>query len=222
MVNLLGPVRNLRKGRAKKMQISEKHMKILNIIVKLGMDNASRAFSKTIKKGALIEMAETKLVDISEITEEMNNDTREMTAAILQLQGSLQSKLMFMIPLDSALVIQDLYLGSPAGTSKVYDEFTEGTVQEIGNILASSISNSFAADFGSKLIPTPPQVICDYAGTIFSMLVLEEGINDDKLLLIETKFRIHETEIDSYFFLLPDINTLEESLDKLEKMTVGK
>lgn len=204
------------------MQISEKHMKILDILVKLGMDNASRAFSKTIKKGALIELVETKLVDISEITEEMNNDPREMIASVLQLQGAFQSKLLFMLPLDGALTIQDLYLGSPEGTSKEFDEYTEGTVQEIGNILASSISNSFAADFGSMLLPTPPQVICDFAGTIFSMLVLEDGMSEDKILLIETKFKLHKTEIDSYFFLLPDVKTLEESLNKLEKIVISK
>jgi len=201
------------------MEISDKHMKILSIIVKLGIDNASRAFSKTIKKGALIEMAETKMVDVSEITEEMNNDSREMIASVLQLKGSFQGKLLFMIPLENALVLQDLYLDTPEGTSKEFDEYTEGTVQEIGNILASSISNSFAADFGSMLLPTPPQVICDYAGTIFSMLVLEDGMYEDKLLLIETKFRIHKTEIDSYFFILPDVNTLKESLSKLEKIS---
>lgn len=204
------------------MRISEKHMKILDILVKLGMDNASRAFSKTIKKGALIELVETKLVDISEITEEMNNDSREMIASVLQIQGGFQSKLLFMLPLDGALTIQDLYLGSPEGTSKEFDEYTEGTVQEIGNILASSISNSFAADFGSMLLPTPPQVVCDFAGAIFSTLVLEDGMCEDNILLIEAKFKLHKTEIDSYFFLLPDVKTLEESLNKLEKLVISK
>ena len=194
-------------------------MKILDIIVKLGMDNASRAFSKTIKKGTLIELVRIKMVDFSEITEEMNNDTREMIAAILGLEGGFQGKLLFMIPFDGALMLQDFYLGSPEGSTKEFDEFTEGTVQEVGNILASSLGNSFAADFGSMLLPTPPRVMCEFAGTIFSTLVLEEGMYEDKILLIETKFKIHKTEIDCYFFLLPDINTLEESLNKLEKST---
>ena len=201
------------------MQISKQHMKILDIIVKLGMDNASRAFSKTIKKGTLIELVRIKMVDFSEITEEMNNDTREMIAAILGLEGGFQGKLLFMIPFDGALMLQDFYLGSPEGSTKEFDEFTEGTVQEVGNILASSLGNSFAADFGSMLLPTPPRVMCEFAGTIFSTLVLEEGMYEDKILLIETKFKIHKTEIDCYFFLLPDINTLEESLNKLEKST---
>jgi chemotaxis protein CheY-P-specific phosphatase CheC len=199
------------------MQLSKEHLKILDIIIKIGMDNASRRFSKTIRRAALIELVKTELVDISEITEEMNNDLREMVAAMLRLEGSFSAKLLFMIPLEGALVLQDLYMGQPEGTSKEFDEFTEGTVQEIGNILASSIGNSFASDLGSKMLPTPPQVLCDFAGTIFGSLVFEDGMDNDKILLTETKFNLRDTKIDCYFFLLPDTNSLEESLNKLEK-----
>ncbi len=199
------------------MQISKEHLKILDIIVKLGMDDASRRFSKTIKHAALIELVKTELVDISDITEEMNNDLREMVASMLQLKGSFNGKLLFMIPLDGALALQDLYMQQPPGTSKEFDEFTEGTVQEIGNILASSIGNSFAADLGSELLPTPPQVLCDFAGTIFTSLIFEDVIDNDKILLTETRFKLHDTEIDCYFFLLPDLDSLKESLNKLGK-----
>ncbi len=203
------------------MQISKEHMKMLDIIIKISIDNASRAFSKAIRHGALIELARTELVDVSEITEEMNNDSREMAGAMLQLNGVLKGKLLFMIPYDGALVLQDYYMCSPQGTSKEFDEYTEATVQELGNILASSIVNSLASDFGSTIMPTPPQVICDFAGTIFSSLVLEEGVDHDKILLIEAKFKIYHTEIDCYFFLLLDIDTMEELLSKLENSTIG-
>ncbi len=199
------------------MQISKEHLKILDIIIKIGMDDASRRFSKTIKHAALIELVKTELMDISEITEEMNNDLREMAASMLRLEGTFNGKLLFMIPLDGALALQDFYMREPPGTSKKFDELTESTVQEIGNILASSIGNSFASDIGSKLLPTPPQVICDFAGTIFTSLIFEDGMNNDKILLTETKFNIHDTEIDCYFFLLPDLDSLKESLNKYEK-----
>ncbi len=199
------------------MQISKEHLKILDIIIKMGMDDASRRFSKTIKHAALIELVKTEVMDICKITEEMNNDLREMVASMLRLEGSFSGKLLFMIPLDGALVLQDFYMQQPPGTSKEFDEFTEGTVQEIGNILASSIGNSFAADLGSKLLPTPPQVLCDFAGTIFESLIFEDGMDNDKILLTETIFNINDTEIDCYFFLLPDLDSLKESLNKLVK-----
>ncbi len=202
------------------MQLSKNHLKILDIIVKIGIDKASQKFTKTIKHPALIELVKTDQVKINEVTEEMNNDFREMVASMLRLEGSLNGKLLFMVPLEGALLLQDYYMQESPGTSKEFDEFTEGTVQEIGNILASAIGNSFASDLGATLLPTPPQVLCDFAGTIFSLLIYEDGIDNDTILLTETKFKLHNTELDCYFFLLPEINTLEKSLKKFEESTI--
>ncbi|MCP5006960.1 MAG: hypothetical protein GY941_23880 [Planctomycetes bacterium] len=202
------------------MTISNEHMKILDIFIKICMDNASRVFSKTIRHGALLELVKTKMVDIAAATEEMNNDCREMVGAILELTGEFPGKLLFMIPMEGAYVLQDMYLSSPPGTTKEYDEFTEGTIQEIGNILGSSIGNTLASDFGSTVLPTPPHVMSDFAGTIFQTLILEEAMEHDELILTETNFKIHNTEIDCYFFLIPDINTLDDSLSKLEKASL--
>ncbi len=202
------------------MQLSKEHLKILDIVVKIGIDKASQKFTKTIKHPALIEFVKTTQVNISEITEEMNNDFREMVASMLQLEGSLNGKLMFMVPLEGALLLQDYYMQQAPGTSKEFDEFTKGTIQEVGNILASAIGNSLASDLGATLLPTPPQVLCDFAGTIFSLLIYEDGIDNDTILLTETKFKLHNTELDCYFFLLPEINTLEKSLKEFEESTI--
>jgi chemotaxis protein CheC len=202
------------------MQLSKEHLKILDIIVKIGIDKASQKFTKTIKHPALIELVQTSQVNISEITEEMNSDFREMVASMLRLEGSMNGKLLFMVPLEGALLLQDYYMQEPPGTSKEFDEFTEGTVQELGNILASAIGNSFASDLGATLLPTPPQVLCDFAGTIFSLLIYEDGIDNDTILLTETKFKLHDTEIDCYFFLLPDINSLEKTLKEFEESAI--
>ncbi len=202
------------------MQLSNKHLKILDIIVKIGIDKASQKFTKTIKHPALIELVKTSQIDISEITEEMNNDFREMVASMLRLEGSLNGKLLFMVPLEGALLLQDYYMQEPPGTAKEFDEFTEGTVQEIGNILASAIGNSFASDLGASLLPTSPQVLCGFGGTIFSMLIFEDGIDNDTILLTETKFKLHNTEIDCYFFLLPDTNTFKKTLKSFEESTI--
>jgi chemotaxis protein CheC len=202
------------------MQLSKEHLKILDIIVKIGIDKASQKFTKTIRHPALIELVKTSQVNISDITEEMNSDFREMVASMLRLEGSMNGKLLFMVPLEGALLLQDYYMQEPPGTSKEFDEFTEGTVQELGNILASAIGNSFASDLGATLLPTPPQVLCDFAGTIFSLLIYEDGIDNDTILLTETIFKLHDTEIDCYFFLLPDTNLLEKTLKNFEELTI--
>lgn len=145
----------------------------------------------------------------------MNEDQREMISVMVNFKGNEGCKLLFMLPLEGSLILTDLFLRQRIGTSKECDVFTESAIQELGNILASHISNALVSDFNAQLIPQPPQVHNDYAGVIFTNLVLEQGMIDDKLLLIETIFEISGTELECYLFLVPEMNSFVKLLDSI-------
>ncbi len=155
------------------------------------------------------------IADLSETTAKMNDDLREMTGVMVNFKGNVSCKLLFMLPLEGSLILTDLFLRQPAGTTKEYNEFTESVTQELGNILASHISNALVSDFNATLVPQPPHVHNDFAGVIFSNLVLEQGMMDDQLLLIETQFEICKTELDCYLFLVPEMTSFGKLLDNI-------
>ncbi|MEP9410157.1 MAG: chemotaxis protein CheC [Candidatus Brocadia sp.] len=197
------------------MNITQDRLKILEIMTGISIDRASRALSKSLRTGARISLSKIFIADLSETTEKMNEDQREMTSVMVDFKGNEGCRLLFMLPLEGSLILTDLFLRQRIGTSKAYDVFTESAVQELGNILASHISNALVSDFNAKLIPQPPQVHNDYAGVIFSNLVLEQGMVDDKLLLIETIFEISGTELECYLFLVPEMTSFTKLLDNI-------
>lgn len=197
------------------MNITQDRLKILEIMSSLSIDRASRALSKSLRTGARISLSKVSIADLSETTEKMNEDQREMISVMVNFKGNEGCRLLFMLPLEGSLILTDLFLRQRIGTSKECDVFTESAVQELGNILASHISNALVSDFNAKLIPQPPQVHNDYAGVIFSNLVLEQGMVDDKLLLIETIFEISGTELECYLFLVPEMTSFAKLLDSI-------
>jgi len=197
------------------MNITQDGLKVLEIMSRLSIDRASRALSKTLKTGAKISLSKVYIADLSETTEKMNDDLREMTSVMVNFKGNVGCKLLFMLPVDGSFILTDLFLRQPTGTTKEYNEFTESAVQELGNILASHVSNALVSDFDATLVPQPPHVHNDYAGVIFSNLVLEQGMMDDKLLLMETQFEICKTEIECYLFLVPEMTSFGKLLDNL-------
>lgn len=196
------------------MQITEEHQRVINIIFGLSIDYASRALSKTLKTGAKIMMEKTSLTDISKITEQMNDNPQEMSGALVNLGGDVPLKLLFLIPLKGVFNLTDLFMRKPVGTTVEFNEFTESVVQEVGNILASSVSNVMVNDFGSKSTPSSPIVLNDFGGTIFSMFVMEEAIITDELLLMETRFEIQKVQLECFLFLLPRADSLETMVEK--------
>ncbi len=197
------------------MQITENHLRVINIIFGLGIDRASRALSKTLKAGAKIEMEKTSVADISDVTEQMNDNSQEMSGALVNLEGDIPLKMLFLIPQKNVFTLTDLFMRKPIGTTTEFNEFTESVVQEVGNILASSISNVIVSDFGAKETLSSPVVMSDFAGTIFSTFVMEEGMMTDDLLLIETRFEISRVQLECELFLLPRVNSLEPMVEKI-------
>ncbi len=197
------------------MNITPDGMKVVEIMSRLSIDRASRALSKTLKTGAKISLSKVYIADLCETTEKMNDDLREMTSVMVNFKGNVGCKLLFMLPVNGSFILTDLFLRQPTGTTKEYNEFTESVVQELGNILASHISNALVSDFDATLVPEPPHVHNDYAGVIFSNLVLEQGMMDDKLLLMETKFEICKTELECYLFLVSEMTSFVKLLDNI-------
>lgn len=199
------------------MQITENHLKVINIIFGVGIVRASRALSKTLKAGAKMKMEKTSVADISDVTEQMNDNHQEMSGAIVNFDGDVPLKMLFLIPQKNVFKLTDLFMRKPIGTTTEFNEFTESVVQEVGNILASSIYNVMVSDFDAKMSLSSPAVMSDFAGTIFSMFIMEEAMLTDSLLLIETRFEISKVALECYLFLLPRIGSLEAMVEKVEK-----
>ena len=138
--------------------------KVIEMISKISIDRASQVFSKIIKAGSRIEIVKFRKIDITTISEEVGETDKEVSGAIVQLEGDTPSKLIFLVGLDNALTLTDLFLRREIGTTKEFDIFVESTIQELGNILASSIANVFVKDFDIELTPGPPVVLNDSHG----------------------------------------------------------
>lgn len=198
--------------------MTKEEFKIIELISKMSIDRASQVFSKTLRAGSKIEIAQLRKVDISQISEEIEKEDHEVSGAIVQLTGDTPIMMLFMVGLESALVLTDLFLKRDIGTTKDFGPYTEGTIQEIGNILASSISNVFSKDFGVDITPTPPIVLNDYSSSIFNSILMDEAYQgEDEILLVETKFFVVRTAIDCSLFLFPTKESVNILLEKYQK-----
>ena len=62
----------------------------------------------------------------------------------------------------------------------------------------------------------------DYAGVLFSSLLMEQGMNEESFLLIDTSFKILKTELDCYLFLIPELKSFEKLIETLGSVCMKK
>ena len=193
-------------GRAQGVLAMDKKLKVdkaVQLIAQLSIDKSSQVLSKLIKAGAKIEMEKASIEDISKVTERISAESDEVVGAFVDLIGDAPFKFLFFVKVSDCFLLTDILLKREQGTTKELDVYASSSVQEIGNILASSIANVFSTDFQIGMTPSPPIVVHDFAGTIFAEYILSATIDKDEILIIESKFTVIRTDIKCHMFILP-------------------
>ena len=199
--------------------------KTMELVVKLSIDRASQVLSKTLRTGSKIEIEKIHMVDISQITEtrlgSMYDQQGDMIGNLITLEGDIHCKFLFIIKVRNALAFTDLMLRKPQGTTKELNIYTESAIQEIGNILSSSIANTFSKDFDVNIWPSTPTMLHDFRSTIFSTFIIEGAESvEDVIWLIETKFFVVKMQIECEMFLIPSSKNLGDLQKILSKENV--
>jgi chemotaxis protein CheC len=177
--------------------------KVLMVVAEQCIDKASSVLSKTVRSGAKIELKNVTLSDITDVTAVVNETNHEVAVAYIDLMGDTPFKFLFFVSIRSACTLTDLFVELDPGTTTEYNELVESTVQEIGNILASAITNVFTKNFDIAMQPSPPQVTCDFSGSLFEQFVMSAAMSTDQILLIESEFILVKHHLECFMYMLP-------------------
>ena len=193
--------------------------KVIELVTKRSIDRASQVLSKIIRAGARIEHEQVNVVDISQVTERMMEEGgASVLASLVNLEGDISFKFLFLIKIEDACVFTDIMLRNEPGTTKQMDKHTRSAIQEIGNIMSGSIANTFSKDFDINIMPSVPMVFDDFKAGIFSNFILEGAKEEDIIWLIQIKFWVVRMQIECEMFLIPDW----KSFGLLEKTINGE
>jgi len=175
----------------------------VRLIAEQSIDRASQSLSKMLKAGASIDLKRVGMVDIADITTDLNGENQEVIGSFVDLLGDAPFKFLFYVQTKGAFMLTDLLLKRKSGTTLQYDENVSGTIQEIGNILASAVANTFANDFQISFKPTPPVVFNDFAASLFEGLIFQAAGEDNQILLIESRLVIMKIHLPCRIFVIP-------------------
>lgn len=190
------------------MDDPQKVQRALQLIANISIDKSSQVLSKMIKTGAKIELENVYVADISRATEAvMMSETGDVVGAFVDLIGDMPFKFLFYVPAEDSMTLTDLILRKELGETKKFDIYVTSCVQELGNIMASAVTNVFASDFQISMRPSPPKVLHDYASTVFEEYIMEAASEQNEILIIESVFRVVRMNIKCRMFLLPTGDT---------------
>lgn len=185
------------------MSISRETRKIMEFVARESIDRASLSLERLLHKGASIEAERVCFEDITQATERVNSSELKVVGAYLDLAGEATFRLLFYVVEEDSLSLTDLMMRRAPGTTRAPNAITLSAVQETGNIISGAIMGVFSKNFNLMLQPTPPQVVTDFEGTVFSEFLLSADVESDEVLIIECMIKLQECGVRCRLYLIP-------------------
>lgn len=139
---------------------------------------------------------------LGEIT---GNPEDVVAGAYVRVNGEAPGHALLLFSIDSALVLADMILGRPVGTTRELGEMEESLLQELGNILTSSYLTALAEYYQVTLLPDPPLLAMDMAAALIGNVLANSGQFENETLSIVTRFRGLKETMDGVFLYIPEI-----------------
>jgi len=196
------------------------HFDVLCEIGNIGSGNAVTALSALVNKPVSMTVPVVKLLEFKEYSSILGNPEDIVVGILVSLSGDVNGIMMFMLRPQSARTLINHLMGlcGSSGNDTAFSELDLSAIQEIGNILCSSYINALAALIGKTIKPSPPMLAQDMAAAILSVPAIEFGKIADRVLFIDSVFRVGTENASGYFLLVPDLPSFNLILSSLGVM----
>ena len=183
---------------------------VLKELGNIGAGSAVTALSKMINKRIDMEVPKVELVEFNKLIEALGGPEELYAGVYFQMYGDLTGNILFLLPYESSKKLIDILLESIEYACES-DVIEKSSLEELGNIMASSYVSSLAALTCIKINISVPALAIDMAGAILSVPAIQYSETGDEVLLIETSFSQGMFCMKGIFLLIPHI----ESFDRL-------
>ena len=187
---------------------TEEFVELLIKISKEGIENAARGFSGMLGQEFRVTNSAVKLVKLLDITKMLGGPEDETVAIYLKTEGSIAGQMMLVLPFEKAMVLVDMIMGQPIGTTESLGSMEKSALQELGNITGTYFLNYVSDNTGNSVRPTPPAVMVGMCAAILDIVIATAGLENEEVLMIDADFKHGELSTEIQFWVIPDPNTI--------------
>lgn len=199
------------------IQVDTLEKDALKEIGNIGTGNAATALSTFLNQHIEIIIPAIEFVDVRDFSKQFGGPEKVVVASYLEISGDIKGESLFICPTASAEKMADLMLGQPIGTSKIVDEMSQSVYKEISNIFVGAYLNSIADFLEMKILPSVPHLATDMFQAIIDALLIKVANHSDQMLYIKTDIQIKNVDIDGFFVVILEKQSMEKVLEGLRR-----
>ena len=196
------------------LALEHDHLARLRRLASAAIANVSRGLTEMFSATVAVTALRVETVPLAAVPALLGDAELEVAAVYLVAEGDIPGHLLLVLALPSAYTLCDILLEQPAGATVDLGDLERSALGEVGNIVGSFFLNSIADDAGMRLTITPPGVVCDMAGAVINLALIEVAMSADEAVVIDANFEHAGERVPAWFLAFPDPDHLRRALDR--------
>ena len=174
--------------------------------------NVSRGLTDMFGMDVVVKALHVHAVPLARIAGLVGSPEVEIIGIYLEAEGDIPGHLLLLLQVTAAFELCDILLEQPAGATVSLGEMEVSALAEVGNIAGSFFLNTLADDGGFCLKVSPPSVVCDMAGALIDLALVDVAMYADEAIVINASFEHQGRRMPAWFLAFPDPERLRAVL----------
>ena len=203
------------------IKLTQDQLDMLKELGNIGSGHAITALSKLLSNEIEVSLTSADIIPFWKVPELFDDPSIDMVGiysnipfnsdlAIIQIftKKSIIS-LINILTDDDRIAVEDLK------NIDDLDDLSCSVINEIGNILSGHYANALADLMSIKLIPNVPKIAIDTLNAILEGIIAKYAQISDYMILINTKLKVSDINLEGTICLIPSISILKNLFDIL-------
>jgi chemotaxis protein CheC len=157
-------------------------------LASLGSVKAVLGMSEMVNQDIQISRLNAKSIPVKSAHSLLGGAEERIIGVYLTYGGMAGGHILLAFPEKIALGMIDLAMGLERGTTSVMGEMEMSAMGEIGNISGGFFLNELSDGIGGRVLPSPPMVIQDTAGSIMNVVISKVMQTRDDFYMMDLGF----------------------------------
>lgn len=198
------------------LSIKNEDISEFRVIANIGAANSADSLSRILNKRIDLTIPEVAVKPIESIPELIGNVEKPFFGVHLPILGDGNGTILFTICEDVGFKLVEILFNS--SSTREDGKLTEDGVsalEEITNIIGSSIINVFAEKTGLTIKPGLPKLAHDFMQSIIDSILVAYNVDNDYAIVMDTAFFFEDDQVLGNLMILPEARFFKTMVEKL-------
>ncbi|KXB09483.1 hypothetical protein AKJ60_00185 [candidate division MSBL1 archaeon SCGC-AAA385M11] len=195
------------------MEITSEHLDALQEMTNIGMGKAAGVLNEMVNAHVHLQVPEIQVFQPGELACEMQLGVEASVSAVRLKFNEPSGSAVLLFSQESAAKLVALLVGDGADSFDL-DTLRVGTLQEIGNIVLSTVLGTLGDLLGEHFPFLPPEYLEENITTIVS----EYDSQEHNILYIKTFFHVEQHNLEGEIIFIFQVNSFDRLLKGLDEM----